>query len=135
MIRLDRRSAITGSMATLAALTVPSSLLAAAGRPGLFIYDSRMPGAETLAAGLQARSVPVLDRMTVDLGHAWRGEIADRLRGGMGYVSGLTLWMDSYICETFGRDHGMAIQRQATVSAAAPWQQWELQMTGAAQIG
>lgn len=127
MIRTDRRGAIRTTAAALAALAIPAPLLAGGSRPALFIFDSRMPGAAVVAQHWRAQGVPVLDRMAVDLGHAWRGDIAQQLRAGGGSVAGLTLWMDSYICETFGRDFGLALRR-APAGAAAPWQHWELQM-------
>lgn len=134
MIRIDRRTAIRGGVASLAALAIPARLLAAGSLPALFIFDSRMPGSGQLANAWRAQGVPVLDRMAVDLGHAWRGEIADRLRQGGGAIAGLTLWMDSYICETFGRDFGMTLEREPA-GAAAPWQQWRLQMFRPVRIG
>lgn len=133
MIRIDRRTAIRGGVASLAALAIPARLLAAGSRPALYIFDSRMPGAGQLADAWRAQGVPVLDRMEIDLGHAWRGEIAARLRQKGGTIAGMTLWMDSYVCEIFGRDFGMTLRREAE-GPAAPWQQWELQMRRAARI-
>lgn len=128
MIALDRRTALRGGIATVAGAMLPAPLLAADSRPILFIHDSRMPGAAAIARMWEARGVKVMDRQDIDLGHAWRGPIAAALREQQGPIAGLTLWMDSYICSSFGRDFGLTITRQPP-GTAAPWQQWQLQQT------
>ena len=109
---IDRRGAILGSATTLAAFTLPAPLLAGDARPALFIFDGRMVRAREAAAAYGAAGVLLLERGDIDLGQAWRSQIPEIVRARGGPVAGLTLWVDSYICETFGRESGMAIWRQ-----------------------
>lgn len=121
MILLDRRSAIGGTLAAAAALAIPARLAAQPRLPGLFVFDGRFEQARLAAAEMERAGVPVLDREAMDLGQAWRGPIASRLQGRP--IAGITTWVDSYICEVFGAEHGLTISRAPVETGATlnPW--------------
>lgn len=112
MRSIDRRGAIIGTATTLAALALPTRALAGDRRPALFVFDTRMAKAREAAAVYGAAGIPLLERGRTDLGQAWRTQIPEILLARGGPVAGLTLWIDSYICETFGRESGMVMRRQ-----------------------
>lgn len=115
MTDIDRRGLIKGAIATatFAAVAAPGPLFAIGINPDLFIFDGRLAQARTAALEYRAAGIPVLDRQEMDLGNAWRTHIPERLMGGAGRIAGMTLWVDSYICETFGRDLGLGMSRSA----------------------
>ena len=125
MSGIDRRGAIRRTALVVATLALPASLFAGATRPALFIFDGRIARARRAAATWQAAGVPVLDRMQEDLGRAWRRRIPAAAIGRAGAIAGLTLWVDSYICESFGRENGMAMQRDPLL-ADDPLHGWVL---------
>lgn len=112
MRSIDRRSAMVGTAATLAALALPTPLLAGEARPALFIFDRRMARAREAAAAYGSAGIPLLERGDTDLGQAWRSQIPKIVGARGGPVAGLTLWVDSYICETLGRENGMTMRRE-----------------------
>lgn len=113
MTGIDRRDVLRGTMATaaIAAFGAPAPIFAATARPAIFIFDGRSAQARDAALAFRRDGIPILDRMEIDLGHAWRSHIPAHLAGG-GMIAGLTLWVDSYICETFGRELGLAMGRE-----------------------
>jgi hypothetical protein len=125
MSGIDRRGLLKGAVAGAALIGVPASLKAMSSTTSLFIYDGRFEEAKLAAKQWQAKGVETLDGQANDLGHAWRGMIADRLSNG-GTIEGMTMWVDSFICETFGRDLGMKIAR-APIDAGQQLHQWVLQ--------
>jgi hypothetical protein len=112
---IDRRRVVFGTASLVAALSVPGPLLAAGPRPALFVFDSRLARSRAIAEAHRAAGVAVMDREVLDLGQAWHGRIPQILAARGGAVVGVTLWVDSYICETFGRERGLAMYRDATV--------------------
>ena len=110
---IDRRTAVIGTAAALAALAIPTPLLALGPRPALFVFDGRIARARESAAAFRAAGVALLDRERHDLGQAWHSGIPSIVRERGGSIAGLTLWVDSYICETFGRERGLTIRREA----------------------
>jgi hypothetical protein len=104
-----------GTASILAALAVGGPLRAAGAGPALFIFDSRIARAREAAAAYRAAGVPALDRNRHDLGQAWRGRIRHLVEARRGSIAGLTLWTDSYICEAFGRENGLAMWRSPIV--------------------
>lgn len=112
MIFIDRRGLIKGAIAGAALVGMPASLQAMTSRTRLFVFDGRFAQASAAAMEWQAKGIETLDREKIDLGHAWRDVIMERIGPGGG-IAGLTLWVDSFICETFGRDHGMSMQRES----------------------
>ena len=125
MSGIDRRGAMRCTALVVATLALPAPLLAGATRPALFIFDGRIARARRAAATWQAAGVPVLDRTQDDLGRAWRSRIPAVAVGRAGPIAGLTLWVDSFICETFGRENGMAMERYPLL-AADPLHPWVL---------
>jgi hypothetical protein len=109
---LDRRRAIVATATTLAALSLPAPLLARGASPALFIFDARIARARAAAAAYAAAGVPLLERNAEDLGQAWHERIPRTLRASRGPLAGLTLWVDSFVCETFGREDGMVMRRE-----------------------
>lgn len=99
-----------GAIAGAVIAGVPAALQAANANVRLFIYDGRFAEARASAQLWQARGIQTLDSQRVDLGQAWREIIPPHLIQA-GKVAGLTLWVDSYICQSFGRDHGMKLDR------------------------
>ena len=125
MTLIDRRGVMKGAVAGAMLLGAPASLMATPPVPRFFIYDGRFTRAIADARIWTERGVQLIDGRDIDLGQAWRTVLtAGRLQGGT--VTGLTLWMDSYICETFGRDHGLAMVRRDT-QADSGLQHWILQ--------
>ena len=105
MIRSDRRSVLKGAAALAAVGVMPVGP-----RPGalaIFIYDGRFAASRELAQAWLVRGVPVLDPREHDLGLAWRNHIPGLLREGC-RIEGATLWSDRFICESFGKAHGLA---------------------------
>lgn len=124
MSGIDRRGLLKGAVAGAALVGMPATLHAMSSSTSLFIYDGRFADARATAAAWEAKGVKTLDGQANDLGHAWRGEIADHLRAG-GRIEGMTMWVDSFICETFGRDHGMKIARER-LNSGQQLHQWVL---------
>lgn len=125
MIGIDRRGLMLATAAAAVALAVPSRLTASPVRPALFVTDTRIPAGVQAAHRWRAEGVRVIDRAHEDLGQAWHSVIPAALKDRSGAIAGLTLWVDSYICEAFGRDHGLAIER-AAVSAGEVMHGWVL---------
>jgi hypothetical protein len=115
MNAIDRRSLMIGTTSLMAALALPGGLAANPIRPALFITDSRIAAGRGAAQDWRAAGVRVIDRANEDLGQAWHSAIPVILQAGQARIAGLTLWVDSYICETFGREHGLAMERTAMV--------------------
>lgn len=113
---IDRRGAVLGTATALVALAIPKPLLALGPRPALFVFDGRIARAREAAAAFGAAGVTLLDRERHDLGQAWHSRIPAILREPGGSIAGLTLWVDSYICETFGREQGLAMRREAAAA-------------------
>jgi hypothetical protein len=130
MIELDRRSLMLGIGALVTALALPGRLAASGMRPALFVTDSRIAAGADAAQVWRAAGVRVIDRVHEDLGQAWHSLIPNLLEQRNGPIAGLTLWVDSYICETFGREHGLGMQR-APVPAGGLLHGWMLAPTGA----
>jgi hypothetical protein len=111
MTVIDRRSLMLGTAAVAAALALPRRPAASSVRPSLFITDTRIPAGMETAYLWRAAGVRVIDRAHEDLGRAWHSIIPNMLKKRQRSIAGLTFWVDSYICETFGREHGLAMQR------------------------
>jgi hypothetical protein len=109
MTTIDRRQLLGAALVSTVAIGNPATVRAATPNISRFIYDGRFEAALREAAGWRAAGVQVVDSRQTDLGTFWREVAAGRIPANG--VAGLTLWMDSFICETFGRDHGMRIQR------------------------
>jgi len=124
MSRIDRRRVLKGAVVGAALVGMPASLRAMSTGVQLFIYDGRFSDTRALAALRKAQGIETLDSQAQDLGHAWRGMIAQKLCGG-GAVEGMTMWVDSFICETFGRDLGMKLDRGPLI-AKQQLHQWVL---------
>lgn len=124
MSGIDRRCLLKGAVAGAAFVGLPASLRAMSNDAQLFIYDGRFSEARAVAAQWKARGIATLDSRAHDLGHAWRGTIAQNMRIG-GAIGGMTMWVDSFICETFGRDMGMKLDR-APVIAGQQLHHWTL---------
>lgn len=107
MISSDRRTVLKGTMALAALGAVPFALRREA--PAIFIYDARFGVSRQLAEQWAARGVPLLDPRAYDLGLAWRDHIP-RLLASNPRIEGATLWSDRWVCETFGRSHGLGAQ-------------------------
>lgn len=122
---IDRRRAIGGTLAAAAALALPARLAARAPLPDLFVFDGRFEPARLAAAAMEQAGVPVFDRNAIDLGQAWRGPIPARLSALQGRITGITSWVDSYICEVLGGERGLAILREP-VTAGAVLTRWTL---------
>lgn len=113
---IDRRGLMKAAFAGAVLVGLPAKLMAKDISPQLFIYDGRFPQALAAAKEWQGRGVAVLDSQAQDLGHAWREAIPKALAHGGG-IAGMTLWVDSFVCETFGRDHKLAMNRVAVGGA------------------
>lgn len=123
---IDRRGLMKAAFAGAVLVGLPAPLFASAATPRLFIYDGRFAQAVAAAKEWQAQGVAILDSQTQDLGHAWRDTIPAMLALGGG-IAGMTLWVDSFVCETFGRDRKMAMKRTGPgADTAAPLQRWIL---------
>lgn len=108
MIAISRRTTLKGTLALAATGFAPSVLHAREARPALFLFDARFAASRQLAGEWQALGVPVLDPRDHDLGLAWRDHIPQALSANP-RIEGATLWSDRFICETFGRDHALAM--------------------------
>ena len=124
MSGIDRRGVLKGAVAGAALVGMAGSLGAMSSGVQLFIYDGRFSEARAVAALWKAQGIETLDSQAQDLGHAWRGMIAQKLPRG-GPVEGMTMWVDSFICETFGRDLGMKLNRAPSM-ASQHLHQWVL---------
>jgi hypothetical protein len=112
-LRLDRRDIIRGALAgTLSAGWSASPARAISARPRLFIYDGRFLAARRGALQCRSQNIATLDTQDTDLGLAWTTFLRSQTRGGTA-LSGLTRWMDSYVCESFGRECGLRMRRSA----------------------
>ena len=106
MISATRRTVMMGTLGVAAIGAMPVALRAR-DLPAIFIYDQRFTASLELADRWRAMGVPVLDPRDHDLGLAWRGHIPDLLRRGS-RIEGATLWSDRFVCESFGRTHGLS---------------------------
>lgn len=119
MIDVDRRTMLGGTAAAMLLAAKPAFAMAGEKLPALFIYDQRVPASRLAAEQLAARNVPVLDPRERDLGLAWREEIPRIVvRGGVS-IAGITMWSDQFICESFGRDHGLTLKVLRALGADA----------------
>jgi hypothetical protein len=110
---LDRRDIIKGALAgTLSAGWSASPALAISPRVQLFIYDGRFLAARRCALLCRSQNIATLDTQDTDLGLAWTTFLRSQTRAGTA-LTGLTRWMDSYVCESFGRECGLRIRRSA----------------------
>lgn len=126
MSGIDRRGLLKGAVASAALIGMPASLQAMTANTQLFIFDGRFAEARNLAAQWQTKGVETLDSQAHDLGHVWRRIISGNVVNfAAGDVQGLTMWMDSFICESFGRDLGMKLNR-APLSASQQLHQWAM---------
>ena len=128
---MDRRSVIkAGALASLA-VAQPALALGRSERPVLFVCDMRFAPSSDAARLWRAHGVPLIDPRTDDLGVAWRERIPQLLRKNPGGIEGLTLWSDKFICESLGRERGLAIAFEAQVPQpsairATPLLHWRL---------
>ncbi|MEL1249101.1 hypothetical protein [Aurantiacibacter gilvus] len=127
MIAITRRTTLKGTLALAATSLAPSVLHAREARPGLFLFDARFAASRQLAEQWRAQGVPVLDSREHDLGLAWRERIPQALAANP-RIEGVTLWSDRFICETFGRDHSLAmtVADSALPGADPALRQWVL---------
>ena len=109
MITSSRRNVMKGAIALSALGVMPATLHARGPAPAVFIYDARFDAARELALAWQRRGVAILDPREHDLGLAWREHIPQLLAKGGG-IEGATLWSDRFVCEAFGKEHGLAAQ-------------------------
>ena len=104
-----RREVVAGAMAATFAVRPALSYATqgAANRSvAVFLYDSRFERSVAMAGSWSRQSAMILDTQACDLGQCWRSRIPDALASGGG-IAGITLWSDQYVCEQFGRDHGL----------------------------
>jgi len=128
-MEFDRRSVIkAGALAGLA-VAQPALAIGQQGRPALFLWDARFAPSADVARLLRDRGTALIDAREHDLGIAWRGRIPELLSANPGGIEGLTLWSDKFICESFGRDHGLGVAFEKPVlqaPGATPLLHWRL---------
>lgn len=119
MTGIDRRTMLAGTAAAGLVAAAPALAAApAAAGPMLFIYDERFAASRLEAEKVRARGGIALDPRQRDLGLAWREDIPRLLARAGGTIGGMTLWSDRFICETFARDHGLALAMARPVEEA-----------------
>lgn len=106
----NRRQVLKGAAAGVALIGAPPLAFASPAKLPMFVFDGRFAQAIDEAEVWRARGAETIDSREVDLGRAWRDRIPEWLAAG-GHLTGMTLWVDSFICETFGRDHGLQLLR------------------------
>ena len=121
MMRVDRRRLLAG----LAALPVIGAPAAALVRPGMadsgalrLVADTRLPGADALAAAARAQGLPFVDPRGEIIAH-FLGEGAGWLRAS-GPIVGLTSYTDMMLMRDVARQAGRPLRYAAASGQAQP---------------
>lgn len=109
-MKIDRRTMLAGTAAAAGIVVAnPSFAQMLRNRTSLFIYDARFDVSRQAAKQMAAQNIPFLDPRDRDLGVAWREDIPAMLADPNAIIAGMTLWSDQFVCESFGRDHGLSL--------------------------
>ena len=119
---LKRRDFITRSAASMAGAALPTNVSSSESR-GLeetgtcqhrrmpfdaVIVDARYSDSRRFAAVLQQQGARIIDTRE-DLGLLWYGALGAAFRNGPQRIAGLTPHSDLFICDSFGREHGVRL--------------------------
>lgn len=129
MTDVDRRTSLMLLGAGAASLLASWPAAARAAAPAVILFDSRFADAVHEAAAWGRNGALTIDTRKSDIGHAWRGAIADRMGQGSAAIVGITLYADQMISELMGREYGLKLahlQRARVSPGGATLLRWVL---------